>query len=214
MSSADALRLTREADRAAFRKWFTFLAEAQYFMPPRSRPPEIADCSSFVRYAYREALRAHDSVWAAQAQLPLIPALPSVKQYNYPKTPVGPRLFHIAGDRYAEFADAETLYRYDVYFVSRDLGRAVPGDLLFYRHPRGRMPFHTMIVLGHSQISRNSTSDIYVVYDTGPDGTDEGEIKRLSTKDLLHFPEPQWQPINQNPAFLGVYRWNILRETS
>ncbi len=212
VSDPAGLQLRKEADRAAFRQWFTFLAEAQYFQAVNKRPAEISDCSSFVRYAFREALRDHDAVWAGQAGLPLVPAIPSVAQYHYPKTPVGPNLFRKRGNQFSEFADAETLYRYNVYFVGRDLMQAEPGDLLFYRHEGARMPYHTMIVLGHSQI--NAGAEKYVVYDTGPDGTNQGEIKRLTYHELLHFPDPQWQSISQNPAFLGVYRWNILKETS
>ena len=53
-------------DRAAFLRWFTFLAEAQFFTPPAQRAAEVIDCSSLLRYAYREALRRHDSAWAAR----------------------------------------------------------------------------------------------------------------------------------------------------
>jgi uncharacterized protein YfaT (DUF1175 family) len=206
----DSLRLDRQADRVAFRRWFTFLAEAQFFVPPQQRSPDVADCSSLVRYAYREALRDHNSAWAAQAHLPLVPAIPSVAKYSYPKTPVGPNLFRVAAGKFSEFADAATLYRYNVFFVSRDLMRSEPGDVLFYRHENRRMPFHTMIVLGQSQVNRDST--MYVVYHTGPDGTDQGEIKRLSFQELLHYPDREWQSISQNRSFLGVFRWNILRD--
>ena len=65
-----------------------------------------------------------------------------------------------------------------------------------------------MIVLGRSQFA--PSSERYVVYDTGPDGESGGEIKRLSFEELLHFPEPRWQPIVRNPSFLGVYRWAII----
>jgi len=210
-SRLESLRLTSKADRAAFRRWFTFLAEAQYFTPVSQRPAEILDCSALVRYAYREALRDHDSAWAASSRLPLVPAIPSVAKYHYPKTPVGPNVFRTSPTTYAEFADAETLYRYNTFVVSRDLTLAEPGDLLFYRHQAARVAFHTMIVLGRSQINLNSS--MYVVYDTGSDGTSQGEIKRLTYHELLHFPDPRWQPIVQNPSFLGVFRWNILRET-
>ncbi len=206
-----SLILKRAADRDAFRRWFTFLAEAQYYTPVAQRPAEITDCSSLVRYAYREALRQHDSVWAAESRLPLIAAIPSIAQYNYPHTPTGAKLFQTGPHAFGEFANAETLYRYNTFFVTRQLRRAEPGDLLFYRHGSGRMPFHTMIVLGHSQIKFNSA--MYVVYDTGPEGTDQGEIKRLSYEELLHFPDAQWQPRAQNPLFLGVFRWNILKDT-
>lgn len=204
--------LQSDADQAAFRRWFTFLAEAQYFTPEAQRPQEIVDCSGLVRYAYREALRKHDAAWAAQSRLPVVPAIPSVMQYNYPHTPNGPKLFRIGHDTYNEFADADTLYRYNTYFVSRDLFHAHPGDLLFFRRETGDMPFHTMIVLGHSQITFNSS--MFVIYDTGPDGTQSGEIKRLTYNELLHFPDPQWQPSPRNPHFLGVFRWNILKKSS
>lgn len=203
--------LKREADRDAFRRWFTFLAEAQYFTPVPQRPREISDCSSLLRYAYREALREHDSAWAVASRLPLILAIPSVTQYQYPHTPTGPRLFRTAENTFAEFANAETLCRFNTFFISRSLQDAEPGDLLFYRHPGEPMPFHSMIVLGHSQIQFNRAR--YVIYDTGPDGASHGEIKRLTYDELLHFPDPQWQPIADNPLFLGVYRWNILRNT-
>jgi uncharacterized protein len=206
--NANQAKLSSESDRSAFLRWFRFLAEAQFFTPPPQRPSEIVDCSSLVRYAYREALRKHDSAWAAQSRLPVIPAIPSVAQYNFPHTPTGAKLFRTGSQSYGEFANAETLYRYNVRFVARDLLASRPGDLLFYRHSSRRFPFHSMIVLGQSQIT--STPDQFVVYDTGPEGTAEGEIKRLRFEELLHFPDPQWHPIVRNSAFLGVFRWNIV----
>jgi uncharacterized protein YfaT (DUF1175 family) len=38
-------------------------------------------------------------------------------------------------------------------------------------------------------------------------------MKRLSVAELLRFPDPQWRPLAANPQFLGVFRWNILRDT-
>jgi uncharacterized protein YfaT (DUF1175 family) len=66
-----------------------------------------------------------------------------------------------------------------------------------------------MVFLGYSKVKPDS--EIYVIYHTGPDGTNEGEIRRLTLAQLLHFPDPQWQAIAANPFFLGVYRWNILK---
>jgi len=28
----------------------------------------------------------------------------------------------------------------------------------------------------------------------------------------LHHPDARWRPLPENTNFLGVYRWNILRE--
>ena len=43
----------------------------------------------------------------------------------------------------------------------------MPGDLLFFRHEAGRMPFHSMIWLGESQLRQDGQR--YVLYHTGPD---------------------------------------------
>lgn len=218
----DFLRLDDPLDQQAFRRWFTFLAEVQYFTPAPQRPSEIVDCAALVRYAYREALRAHDGDWPASSHLVLVPAMESVRKYSFPHTQLGPALFRVRPGpflpsdlhtgAFAQFADVETLRNLNTFFVTRDLARALPGDLLFFRRQTSHMPFHSMIFIGKSQISRNGIE--YVVYHTGPQGNAAGEIRRLSLTELLHYPDPQWQPRSTNPSFLGVFRWNILRTSS
>jgi uncharacterized protein YfaT (DUF1175 family) len=218
----DFLRLDDAGDQRAFRRWFTFLAETQYFQPAERRPAEIVDCAALIRYAYREALRAHDGNWATDAHLPVAPGIPSVAKYQYPYTPLGADLFRVkaggfqAADlstsAFAQFADAKTLQLRNTYFVTRDLDRAQPGDLLFYRQDSDHMPFHSMIYLGESQIGKDGGR--YLVYHTGPDADGPGEIRRPTLDELRHFPEPDWRPLADNPRFLGVYRWNILRKPS
>lgn len=217
----DFLRLDSPAARAAFRRWFTFLAEAQYFQPPESRPAEIDDCAALIRYAYRESLRAHDSAWASSARLPLVPAFDSPGKYEYPYTPLGAALFRVApgpfravdlrSASFAQFADAKTLWRYNTHLVSRDLTRAEPGDILFYRQLHASEPdtYHSMIFLGASQIRPDGGT--YVLYHTGPQDGGPGEMRRLTLDQLGRFPEPEWRPDSENPRFLGVYRWNILK---
>ena len=205
----DFLRLDDESDRRAFRQWFTWLAEAQYFQEPSRRPIEISDCAALIRYAYREALHAHDAAWAGAADVPLVPALDSVAKYQYPYTPLGAALFRVKEgpfeSSFAQFADAQTLRKSNTHFVSRDLDRALPGDLLFFRQDDGEMPFHSMIFLGESQVRRDGGP--YLLYHTGPGG----EIKRPSVTELVRFPQAEWRPVAENARFLGVYRWNILR---
>lgn len=217
----DFLRLG-PADVRIFRRWFTFLAEAQYFQPRESRPPEITDCAALIRYAYREALRPHDSRWAADARVPLLNGADSVAAWHYPDKRLGANLFRVAPGPYADadlsngsfaqFADVRTLGRYNTHRISRDLDHALPGDLLLYRQESDHMPFHSMIYTGPSSFTRDAAR--YVVYHTGPDGRDPGIIRRLSTIELLQYPDPQWRPLAANPRFLGVYRWNILRNLS
>src|SRR5690606_28520573 len=46
-------------DRAAFRGWFTLLADAQFYRPTA----DVVDCAALVRHAAREALREHTREW-------------------------------------------------------------------------------------------------------------------------------------------------------
>ena len=73
------------------------------------------------------------------------------------------------------------------------------------------MPFHAMIYVGKSYFGEGTDSD-WLVYHTGPRDAHAGEMRRVTVTELLQHPEFSWRPLPQNPAFLGVYRWNILRE--
>jgi len=216
----DFLRLHTAQDRQAFRAWFTSIAEAQTDQP--KLPPELDDCAALLRFAYREALHAHDETWLSTH--PTETPLPSIRQYVYPQTPLGANLFRVrpgpflaedlGNGSFAQFADARTLMERNTYLVGRDLRQARPGDLIFYRQldqnspydvpgaTPHHSPFHSMIFCGESG----------VVYHTGPIHQGKGEMRRLLLSDLLHHPDVRWRPLPENANFLGVYRWNILRE--
>lgn len=212
----DFLRLTDPADQAAFRRWFTLIAEYQAVRPRAEVPTEIADCASLLRYSYREALKRHDESWFQTTGID-VPAPPGeIREWSYPHTPLGTALFRVRpgefqpGDlsngAFAQFADAKTLVERNAYFVGRDVRAALPGDLLFYRQFGQSSPWHSMIVV-------RSASATEVIYDTGPDHGRPGELRRVLLPELLDHPEPRWRPLPGNPNFLGVYRWNILRGT-
>ncbi|MEZ2345560.1 DUF1175 family protein [Terriglobus sp. RCC_193] len=210
----DFLRLHTAEDRSAFRGWFTAMAEAASDLPQEKLPREINDCAALLRWSYRNALHAHDEAWLSDAPALLELTRPSVQQYVYPLTPLGSALFRIkegafaSGDEsngaFAQFADARTLWRLNTFFVSRDLRSARPGDLLFFLQLEQNSPYHSMIVTGEAKK--------WVIYHTGPIGRGPGEMRRVLLKDLLGHPDPRWRPNSQNSNFLGVYRWNILRE--
>jgi len=213
----DFLRLGPEDD-AAFRAWFTYLAESQYFRPRARLPKEIADCAALLRFAYREALREHDGRWANELDIDDAISFPAVKKYQYPYTPLAAALFRVrdgrfsaedlTGGAFAQFADAQTLQRLNTHRVSRDVPAAQPGDLFFYRQLDQNMPFHAMIFIGRSRFESDTAPR--VVYHTGPIQGGPGEIRRPSVAMLLQHPEPKWRPVAGNSNFLGVYRWNIL----
>lgn len=210
----DFLRLHTAEDRNAFRAWFTALAEGAADLPPEKLPHEINDCAALLRWCYRNALHAHDETWLSEAPAVLDLAQPSVRQYVYPETPLGVGLFRVrdgafsapdeSNGAFAQFADAQTLWRLNTFFLSRDVRNARPGDLLFFRQLEQNSPYHSMILTGRSQQ--------WAVYHTGPIGAGMGEMRRVLLQDLLAHPDPRWRPLPENSNFLGVYRWNILQE--
>ena len=226
----DFLRFTDPADQAAFRRWFTLIAEYQAIRPRAELPAEITDCASLLRFSYREALKRHNDSWflATGIEAPAPPG--EIRAWHYPDTPLGAALFRVrpgsfepadaTNGAFAQFADAKTLVERNAYFVSRDVREAQPGDLLFFRQFGQSSPWHSMIVAEAGPQAR-------VVYHTGPDHGSPGdpphgrrpvrggpgELRRVLLSELLDYPQPQWRPVAQNPNFLGVYRWNILRGT-
>jgi len=209
----DALRLHSVEDRAAFRRWFWRLAETQAELPDAEKAGEIQDCAALLRYSYREALKAHDAEWAETQHVGDV-AFESVRQWRYPETMLGAGLFRVRpgpfeeGDEsngaFAQFADAHALMSWNAYRVGRTLRAAKPGDLIFFKQLEQNSPYHSMVITG-------SDAD-WVVYHTGPIGKHKGEMRRMTVADLLQHPDLRWRPVAENSNFLGVFRWNVLRE--
>lgn len=194
-----------ESDRAAFRAWFTYLADAQF----ERRTDDVTDCASLVRHAYREALRAHTPAWFQAARLPRLVLFPDVRQPSS-VTNGAQMLFRVSTspERFAEFADAETIVRFNARRISRDARAAQPGDLLYFRHEDAASPSHLMVVVGASPFDRERND--WLVYHTGPEGRLPGEVRKVSLADLERHPSPRWRPLQANREFAGVYRLSIL----
>jgi uncharacterized protein YfaT (DUF1175 family) len=200
------VRLTDASDRTAFRSWFTLLADLQFDQPAA----EVTDCAALVRFAYREALRAHTPEWTRRLALPFTPTFPDVRSGPKP-TANGWPLFRIApGDpgRFAEFADARTLVALNSRPLGRDIAALESGDLLYFRQPGQSQPDHLMVFVGRSLFDREH--DDWVVYHTGPSDEDPGEVRKVRLADLLQHPAPRWRPLPSNQQFVGVFRLAIL----
>jgi uncharacterized protein YfaT (DUF1175 family) len=143
-----------------------------------------------------------------------------VEKFQYPFTPLGANLFRVRrgsfqpadlrNETFAQFADASKLRMYNAHLVTRELREARPGDLLFYRQLEQNLPFHAMIYLGPSHFDGPGE---WLVYHTGRIDGEPGEIRRPTASQLLAHPSPRWRPTQGNHNFLGVYRWNLLRDT-
>lgn len=230
----DAMDLTSESDRTAFRRWFTTIALGQ--MTHLDDRWHDRDCAGLLRFCYREALKRHDNNWLASRRWLITGAIPDVKKYNYPNVPlVGTRVFN-AGAR-AEPPDdargtvmpagnadappeAERRPRKGSlrdFHEFAEAARLKDNSLAFIsRSQDAALPGDVIFYLNDSDADWPYHSMIYLgsgvtVYHTGPDGDNPGIVKRLSLQQLARHPNPRWHPVESNPYFLGFYRWRILQ---
>jgi uncharacterized protein YfaT (DUF1175 family) len=216
----DGAELQTFMDRENFRRWFTFIAEEQFYHLSEQWNAEQRDCAGLVRFAWRESLRHHDRLWLQKMGPTYTPVAPDVSRYTLEQGPLGEKLFRTAFGSYkdgeltngtfSEFADARTLKSFNTIFISHDRRQAQPGDLLFFYQPWvQKFPYHVMIFLGSANVAENQATD-WVVYHTGSSPTDEGTVKKVELSVLDHHPNKRWRPVESNPNFLGFYRLKIL----
>jgi uncharacterized protein YfaT (DUF1175 family) len=217
----DVIELRTFQDRDSFRRWFTAIAETQFYQPSDQWNAEQRDCAGLARFAMREALRHHDRIWFQKMGPEYQTVAPDVKSFDLDHNPFGEKIFRtefgsfadtdIRNGRFSEFADARTLKNFNVVFVSRDRREAQPGDLLFYYQPWvQKFPYHVMIFLGQARIANNGAQD-WVVYHTGSSPIDKGTVKKVELSVLDQHPDPRWRPVERNKNFLGFYRLKILQ---
>jgi uncharacterized protein len=216
----DTAELQSFMDRENFRRWFTLIAEGQFYNLSEQWNAEQRDCAGLVRFAWREALRHHDRAWLQKMGPAYSPVAADVKRYTLEQGPLGEKLFRtgfgsykdgeLSNGTFSEFADARSLKSFNTKFISRDRHEAQPGDLLFFYQPWvQKFPYHVMVFLGAAQLGGSSSSD-WVVYHTGASPTDEGTVKKVQLSVLDQHPNKRWRPVESNSNFLGFYRLKIL----
>jgi len=217
----DVAELRAFQDRDSFRRWFTALAEIQFYQLSDQWNAEQRDCAGLVRFAMREALRRHDRIWFQRMGKGYDTVAPDVAGFDLDRNPLGEKIFRtdfgsfhesdVRNGRFAEFADGRTLKNFNTIFVSRDRREAQPGDLLFFYQPWvQKFPFHVMVFLGPARIAPNGAQD-WIVYHTGSSPTDAGTVKKVELAILDHHPDPRWRPVENNRNFIGFYRLKILQ---
>ncbi|MGH9941529.1 MAG: DUF1175 family protein [Pyrinomonadaceae bacterium] len=217
----DVAELRSFNDRENFRRWFTGIAETQFYALSPAWNEAQRDCSGLVRFALREALRPHDRLWFQKMGAGYESFAPDVRAADRVRAALGDKLFRTSlgafsetdlDDRtFSEFADARTLKDYNSDFVGRDHRQARPGDLLFFYQPWAQAyPHHVMIFLGPAREAGEGAAD-WVVYHTGASADDQGTIKKVRLAVLNQHPDPRWRPVAGNKNFLGFYRLKMLQ---
>jgi uncharacterized protein YfaT (DUF1175 family) len=216
----DVAELRSFTDRENFRRWFTAIAELQFYRLSEQWNAGQRDCAGLVRFAWREALRKHDRPWFQAIGEGYEAIAPDVRAYTLDRSPLGEKLFRadfgsfqesdLTNGKFSEFADARTLKTYNATFISRDRRQALPGDLLFFHQPWvQKYPYHVMIFLGAARQGGEGAHD-WVVYHTGTSPDDKGEVKKVRLAVLDQHPDRRWRPVEGNRNFLGFYRLKIL----
>ena len=217
----DVVELRTYQDRDAFKRWFTAIAETQFYQLSDQWNAEQRDCAGLVRFAMREALRKHDRVWFQKMGPNYETVAVDIGEFDLDHNPLGEKIFRtdfgsfaetdLRNGRFSEFADGRTLKNFNTVFVTRDRREAGAGDLLIYYQPWvQKFPYHVMILLGPARISPNGAND-WVVYHTGSSPIDKGTVKKVELSVLDHHPDPRWRPVESNKNFLGFYRLKILQ---
>lgn len=217
----DVAELRTYQDRDSFRRWFTAIAETQFYQPSDQWNAEQRDCAGLARFAIREALRRHDRIWFQKMGPGYETVAADVGELNLDNNPLGEKIFRtdfgsfqesdLRNGRFSEFADGRSLKNFNSIFVTRDRREAQPGDLLFFYQPWvQKFPYHVMIFLGPARVAPNGGQD-WVVYHTGSSPTDKGTVKKVELSVLDRHPDPRWRPVESNKNFLGFYRLKILQ---
>jgi hypothetical protein len=164
-----------------------------------------------VRFAFREALRARSPEQLAALAAPRELFLPPVSEVARRLLPAYPRIWEVGvdpagGERFDDFADAETLVGYNFRREPIAPADARAGDLFVYRKTLAAdEPYHLMIAGGRGPGARP-----IVVYHNGADG-DDAAVRVVTLDELVRSPDPVWIPDARNPHFLGVYAWKRFR---
>jgi uncharacterized protein YfaT (DUF1175 family) len=217
----DVEELRTYQDRDAFRRWFTFIAENQFYRLSDQWNEDQRDCAGLARFALREALRRHDRPWFQKMGPGYETVASDVAEFDLDHNPLGEKIFRtdfgsfsesdLRNGRFSEFADGRSLRNFNSLFVTRDRREAQPGDLLFFYQPWvQKFPYHVMIFLGPAHVAANGAND-WVVYHTGSSPIDKGAVKKVELSVLEHHPDPRWRPVESNKNFLGFYRLKILQ---
>jgi uncharacterized protein YfaT (DUF1175 family) len=213
----DAAECMSHDDRRAFTSWFTAIAEMQAVAIDDDWARVHQDCAGLVRFAAKEALRAHDDTWRQARRSRVLTRAPDVMVPHYPHLPlIGDKLWRVrAGafdpgapldDQFSASANARTLLHHNTVLVSRDVRDARAGDLLFFHVPDANgSRMHTMIALATPAGGTLDDQATRVVYHTGGDG-ERGVVRLVTLDALLQHPDAGWRPLVDNPRFIGVHR--------
>jgi uncharacterized protein YfaT (DUF1175 family) len=176
----------------AFRAWMVRIVDTQIARGPTPRW-QGRDCAGLVRFAVAEALRPHDLAWRRANGIG--GRVPPELELSAPQQALRHN-WRLADGQRAAYVGALELVQENTAFVGKDVNLAQPGDLLFFDQGDDQ---HLMVWTGW-----------YVAYHTGSSDRGDNGLRAVSVRDLMAWRDTRWQPVADNPNFLGVYRLRFL----
>ncbi len=98
----DFIELRSFQDRDSFRRWFTAIAETQFYELSDQWNAEQRDCAGLARFAIREALRHHDRIWFQKMGPAYQTVASDVKSFDLDHNPFGEKIFRTNFGSFAE----------------------------------------------------------------------------------------------------------------
>lgn len=175
-----------------FRDWMTLLIHEQLERGPTPRWTH-RDCAGLVRFCVGETLRPHDLAWRRANGL-LGRRLPA--DLDSAEAMPLRNVWRRADGSQAAYVGALELVQENTRLVSRQLGEAALGDLLFFDQGDDQ---HLMVWMGN-----------YIAYHTGRVATGDNGLRAVRAAQLLGWTDTRWRPTEANLNFAGVYRLAFL----
>ncbi|WP_145647946.1 DUF1175 domain-containing protein [Pseudoduganella lurida] len=192
-AATEQVRLTPPQSRA-FRAWMLRIVSAQMEGGPSPRWHH-RDCAGLVRFAVNEALVPHDAKWLRANGIATDRRLPPELDLTPPQAALRNRWVQSDG-QVGHFVTAIALVQNNSRFVSREMGQAQPGDLLFFDQGDEQ---HLMVWMGGR-----------IAYHTGTNTPTDNGLRTVGLQQLTTWKDTRWQPTVDNPNFAGIYRLSFL----
>ena len=177
-----------------FRSWFIRIIAQQFISGPTPRWTN-RDCAGLVRFATNEAFEIHDTKWLKANGIKPGNIPPDINLLEERRN-IKNSWSQIRELPDSPYATAITIIQANSKYVSKNINDAHPGDLIFYDQG---MDQHLMIWMGN-----------FIAYHTGRDSERETGLRAVKLKDLENWKDSRWRLTEENPNFIGIFRFSFL----
>lgn len=192
-NATQQVRLSQTQSRT-FQSWMLRIISVQMERGPSPRWQQ-RDCAGLVRFAVNEAFAQHDARWLRANGIASDRRLPPELELDAAQAALRNRWVQADGV-VGHYVNALALIEHNSRFVGREIGQALPGDLLFFDQGDEQ---HLMVGMGAR-----------IGYHTGTVTATDNGLRTVDIQQLMNWKDTRWQPASSNPNFAGVFRLAFL----